>query len=75
MILDDFERDEENDFLDEIDIPKDAANYMIEAQVNEQDKITVVDIISFPEYLKHIDDDIYLPDLELLKSIDFNNFK
>lgn len=85
----DFKSKGEVGYLDEIEIPEDAVNYMIEIQVNEQEEIIAIDIINFPDFLKNIDDDIYLPDLglftykdlparslkELLKSIDFDNFE
>ena len=85
----DFKRNNEIGYLDEIEIPNEAADYMIEIQVNDQDEIVALDIINFPVFLKNIDEDIYLPDLglftykqflemplkEILKSIDFNNFE
>jgi hypothetical protein len=83
MILNDFERpgiwdlfidfrvSDEQTYLDEIEIPKNVP-YMIEFQENDNGDMCTLDIINFPEFLKRIDEDKYLPDLG---NFTYGNFK
>lgn len=76
MVLDDIEHGIDSLFIDfrrtvddwgtvdEIEIPA-TIPYGIEYQKAPDENIIAFDIVNFPEFMKHIDEDKYLPDLGL----------